>query len=464
MFTGGTHSGISFAYNSTTQKVNATVTGGSGATDPEIVRDTIATALAAGSHTGITVTPNDAGDSISLALISENVQDIVAAMFTAAAHTNASVAYDDTLGRIAITASGEGGGVPGPNTITSAMIVNGTITRDDVSADIPAFNLDGSLDVLDSAPGVEPDAGTAATHAYVDSIAATIVGLIGEGGSDFTGNAIDVISGSSVAQGDVEADLSWLDANKADSVVVDQKVDAITATNGARTAIGDSSLDGQVGTRSLYRDDFRWSADATTSGQIGETRCLRDGGTSANGTITAFRPGVIRIDTGTTINTLTTLHAPGQMSVNLDGMFDIDIWFRVVSFTSCDVRAGLSVLPTSETPSDAIFMQHLSADTAFWRVVSRTTAGGEAAPVSFGATAANQYVHLRIRRLTATTVGFSMSTTSGGVAGPMSAETIITHDPSTALARPFVQIKNTTTTAKQVDIDMWQTLTWDMYR
>ena len=473
MFTGGTHTGITFAYNSTTHKVNATVTGGAGATDPEIVRDTIATALAAGSHTGITVTPNDAGDSISLAVVTEYLQDLVALMFTAATHTNASIAYDDTLGRLAITASGSGGGVPGPNTITSAMIVNGTITRDDVDATIPAFNLDGSLDVEDAAPGVEPDAGTAASHAYVDSIAATIVGLIGDVESNaFSGQASDVLSNSTLAQGNVEDDLNALDAEKADGALVQQITDAMTATNGIRTPVGDTGINGRVGTRSLYRDDFRWSQDATVSGQIGETRCLLTvsaggSGTSANGTNTAFRPGVVHLNTGTTANTVVTLSAPGQAAVNLAGYFDVDIWFRptLLTFSGLDVRAGLSVVgATPETPSDAIFIQHLSADSAFWRYVSRV-GGVEAAPVvSTAATVSNQYVHLRIRRLTATTVGFSQSVTSGGVAGAMSTEVVITHAPGTALARPFVQIKNTTTTLKEADVDLWQTIAWDLYR
>jgi hypothetical protein len=465
MFTGGTHTGITFAYNSGTHKVNATVSGGGGATDPEIVRDTIAAALAAGAHTGITVTPNDAGDSISLAVITEYLQDLIASMFTGGVHTNASVAYNDTTGVISITASGGGGGTPGPDTITSAMIVNGTITRTDVDATIPAFNTDGSLDVADAAAGVEPDAGTAASHGYVDSIAATIVGLIGNvEGNAFSGQAVDVFSGSSVGQGNVEDDLSTLDMEKADGVVVDQKLNALSDTHGIRTPIGDAA---GVGTRSLYRDDFRWHADATVSGSIGETRCLRDGGSSAQGTNTSFRPGVLHLNTGATINTLCVLHAPAQSALNLDSDFDVDIWFRPVlnGFSGLDVRAGLSSLPTSETPGDAIFIQHLSADSAFWRFVSRTTAGGEATPVvSTIATVSNQYVHLRIRRVNATQVGFSMSTTSGGVAGPMSSETLVTHDPATVLARLFIQIKNTAASAKEADVDLWQSISWNLYR
>src|SRR5438477_95190 len=39
--------------------------GGSGTTDPEVVRDTMAAALVAGSN--VTITPNDAGDTITIA-------------------------------------------------------------------------------------------------------------------------------------------------------------------------------------------------------------------------------------------------------------------------------------------------------------------------------------------------------------------------------------------------------------
>ena len=45
--------------------VNGAAVGGGGATDPEIVRDTIASALVAG--TNVTITPNDVGDTITIA-------------------------------------------------------------------------------------------------------------------------------------------------------------------------------------------------------------------------------------------------------------------------------------------------------------------------------------------------------------------------------------------------------------
>lgn len=78
---------------------------GGGYTD-EQVRDVIGAALVAG--TGITVTVNDAGDTITIAVDTaaeiERVVDAVAAALVAG--TNTTIVYDDALGTITISSSG----------------------------------------------------------------------------------------------------------------------------------------------------------------------------------------------------------------------------------------------------------------------------------------------------------------------------------------------------------------------
>ena len=73
----------------------------------ERAQDATAAALAAGSHTNITVTYNDAANSLSLAAapgyVDEQAVDAVAAALAAGTHTNISVSYDDAGNSISLT-------------------------------------------------------------------------------------------------------------------------------------------------------------------------------------------------------------------------------------------------------------------------------------------------------------------------------------------------------------------------
>jgi hypothetical protein len=73
----------------------------------ERAQDAVANALAAGSHTNITVTYNDAANSLSIAAApgytDEQAQDAVAAALAAGTHTNISVSYNDAGNAISLT-------------------------------------------------------------------------------------------------------------------------------------------------------------------------------------------------------------------------------------------------------------------------------------------------------------------------------------------------------------------------
>jgi hypothetical protein len=73
----------------------------------ELAQDAIATALAAGTHTNITVTYNDNANSISLAAapgyVDEQAVDAVAAALAAGTHTNITVGYNDNANSISLT-------------------------------------------------------------------------------------------------------------------------------------------------------------------------------------------------------------------------------------------------------------------------------------------------------------------------------------------------------------------------
>lgn len=108
MFTGGTHTNISFSYNDSTGKIDATVTG-TGYTQEQI-EDFVGAMLSGGSHTGITATYQDSTGTIDLAgMTQEQVEDFAAAMFTGGTHTGISFSYNDTTGKIDATVTGGGG-------------------------------------------------------------------------------------------------------------------------------------------------------------------------------------------------------------------------------------------------------------------------------------------------------------------------------------------------------------------
>jgi hypothetical protein len=73
----------------------------------ERAQDAISTALAAGTHTNITVTYNDSANSISLAAapgyVDEQAVDAVAAALAAGTHTNITVGYNDVANSISLT-------------------------------------------------------------------------------------------------------------------------------------------------------------------------------------------------------------------------------------------------------------------------------------------------------------------------------------------------------------------------
>jgi hypothetical protein len=80
----------------------------------EDAQDAVAAALAAGSHTGISVSYNDGSNSLSLTntqtqYTTELAQDAAALLFTGATHVGATVNYDDTAGTVTITVADQGG-------------------------------------------------------------------------------------------------------------------------------------------------------------------------------------------------------------------------------------------------------------------------------------------------------------------------------------------------------------------
>jgi hypothetical protein len=75
----------------------------------EYVADTVGAMLTGNTETGITVTYQDADNTIDFELVDEYIQDIVGAMFTGNTETGITIAYDDTNGRIDATVASQTG-------------------------------------------------------------------------------------------------------------------------------------------------------------------------------------------------------------------------------------------------------------------------------------------------------------------------------------------------------------------
>ena len=113
LFTGGTHTGITFSYNDTNNTINATVNASSGIYTDEQAQDAAATILTNGTHSGIAFTYNDLANTLNASVTfptmysDENAQDAVSTLFTGGSHTGISFAYVDASNRIDATLSSE---------------------------------------------------------------------------------------------------------------------------------------------------------------------------------------------------------------------------------------------------------------------------------------------------------------------------------------------------------------------
>lgn len=80
----------------------------------ERAQDTIASMITGGSHTNITVSYNDATNTLNFAgtasVSTEQIQDDVAPLFVHSSHTNITATYDDLNNRIILVGSAGGGG------------------------------------------------------------------------------------------------------------------------------------------------------------------------------------------------------------------------------------------------------------------------------------------------------------------------------------------------------------------
>lgn len=121
---GAAHSGISFSWDDVNQKLTATVT-------TENVQDSVASMFTGGTHTGLSFTyglVQDGSNRIDVAVDPEFIQDTVNDLLTAGVHTGITFTYSDSLNALSATVdfSGNMGGNLGSNLVLNSKSITGT--------------------------------------------------------------------------------------------------------------------------------------------------------------------------------------------------------------------------------------------------------------------------------------------------------------------------------------------------
>ena len=195
----------------------------------------------------------------------------------------------------------------------------------------------------------------------------------------------------------------------------------------------------------VFFDEF--IVGSTEGGEMGEMGWNFTNGTWTITTATANHPGVARRASTAVSGTVASVFTGGggtAVSI-LGSQIDEQSWIvsLVTSSTNCDYRFGFFSDVTANPPTHGAYVEKLTADTN-WFGVNRLSSAETRADLGVAA-AASTWFKLKIRRVDATTMAYSID---GG-----SETTIATHSPNgVSLAFGF-QIIPTTANARSVDVD-----------
>lgn len=195
-------------------------------------------------------------------------------------------------------------------------------------------------------------------------------------------------------------------------------------------------------------DDF--ISGLTTTGNIGNLGWSFTGtsAVSAN-SLSANHPGVIRLTSTATLNTLTALYprvTAGTGIATFSAPFDMT-WVAALVQVDANTqsRLGASIDPSSQTPANAAYFERLGPDTN-WFAVTRATS--VETRTDTGIAADTSYHKFRIRRISAGNYGFTIDA---------NAEIVVTSNaPTTGNWQPFAQMYNLEAAAKAIEIDFFQ--------
>lgn len=195
------------------------------------------------------------------------------------------------------------------------------------------------------------------------------------------------------------------------------------------------------------RDDFL--NGSTTSQTIGEQRWYLSGVgvTAAQQAAEQHHPGIYRIDTGSTINTVGSFRLGGGNThvIDADNYFDM-LWIvrpgQIDANTQ--IRIGLSSDSVGDAPSNGVYLERLGTDTN-WFGVGRS--GGSQSRADTGVAAAAGWHALRARRVSSTVVAFSVDG---------AAEVLVSSNVPTSSLCVMFQLKTLTGAAKTMDVDFFE--------
>ena len=184
------------------------------------------------------------------------------------------------------------------------------------------------------------------------------------------------------------------------------------------------------------REDF--PNNVTTTKQIGTHGwqvVLGSGGSIVGASFTTVEhPGLIQIRSGTTINNQTILHLGSSTGSIFDpnAVFDSTWVLRAgdsTPITDSRYRLGFGDAVAGEAPTDGLYIETLSGD-ANWFGVCR--ASDTETRVDTGEVVATSWIRLRIRRIDASTIGFTAGSQS---------EVVCTTNVPTVVLNMFTSVK-----------------------
>jgi len=300
----------------------------------ERAQDAVATALAAGTHTNLTVTYNDAANSISLAAapgyVDEQAVDAVATALAAGTHTNISVSYNDAGNAISLT---------------------GAVTYTDENAQDAVGNAVGTgLSYNDTTGAISVD--TTAIQAKVANVDDTEIGYLNGvtsgiqtqidnkaslSGATFTG----AVSGTSLTlSGDLTVNGTTTTLNSTTISVDDKNIElGSVATPSDATADG-----GGITLKGTTDKTFNW-VDATDAWTSSEHLNLASGKSLyLNGTLLKDATETLTNKTLTSpvINTPTGITKSDVGLANVDNTTDAGKPVSTATQTALDLKAPLA--------------------------------------------------------------------------------------------------------------------------
>lgn len=197
-----------------------------------------------------------------------------------------------------------------------------------------------------------------------------------------------------------------------------------------------------------------WDDFLSSSPEAGEAGSLNwgylNGSLAAIGAAVAAHPGVMRRTSSTTANQVAHMQvgqSPDTKLFRFDEFNELTwVFAPVTAGTDFSLRLGLSADWGSVAPAHALFIEKAAADTSFFGTSRNNST--ESRTAALKAVVANAWTKVKMRRISASSVGFSIDSGAEVTLGSNIMDAADT-------MQPGLQIVPTTTTVRSVDIDFF---------